>query len=70
MVMDGKDQVQIDSAGPGMVVAVAKLKDTVTGDTLCAQDAPIIYDELEPMDPCITYAVAADDKKNEEKLRR
>jgi elongation factor G len=68
LVMEGKSQVQIDSAGPGMVVALAKLKETVTGDSLCAANAPIIFAELAPIEPSITYAVTADDKKDEEKL--
>ncbi|MEN8142390.1 MAG: elongation factor G [Thermodesulfobacteriota bacterium] len=68
LVMDGKSQVQIDSAGPGMIVAVAKLKDTVTGDSLCTQDAQIVFENLNPVEPCISYAVTTDDKKDEEKL--
>jgi elongation factor G len=68
LVIDGKSQTQIDSAGPGMIVAIAKLKETVTGDSLCAADAPIIFDELVPIEPCISYAVTTADKKDEEKL--
>ena len=34
----GKEQKPIKGAGPGYIVAVAKLKDTITGDTLCVAD--------------------------------
>ena len=42
-----------------MIVAVAKLKETATGDTLCDERNPILYDPLEPMPPVISYAVSA-----------
>jgi elongation factor G len=48
-------------------VAVAKLKETTTGDTLCSQDNPIILEAPEPLSPVITYAVSAK-KGDEEKL--
>ena len=64
---EGKEQKAIESAGPGMIVAVAKLKETTTGDTLCDGSAPIVYDDLEVMEPVISYAVSAS-KGDEEKL--
>lgn len=66
-LLEGKEQKTIESAGPGMIVAVSKLKETTTGDTLCDGSAPIIYDDLEIMDPVISYAVTAR-KGDEEKL--
>ena len=66
-IPEGKDQRPVDSAGPGMIVAVAKLKETTTGDTLCDKAAPIIYDDLEVMPPVISYAIKAS-KGDEEKL--
>jgi len=68
LTMEGKTQIQVDSAGPGMIVAIAKLKETVTGDTLCSADAPIVFDELVPIEPSISYAVTTENKKDEEKL--
>ena len=64
--MEGKEQKPVDSAVPGMIVAVAKLKETTTGDTLCDENNPILYDALEPMPTVISYAVSA--AKDEEKL--
>ena len=66
--LEGKSQNPVDSAGPGMIVAVAKLKGTSTGDTLCDAKAPIVYDALEPMPYVISYAVAPAKKGDEEKL--
>ncbi len=64
---EGKGQAPVDSVGPGMIAVVAKLKDTVTGDTICAENAPIVYDRLEPVEPVISYAVSGK-KGDEEKL--
>ncbi len=64
---EGKEQRPIDAAVPGMIVAVAKLKETTTGDTLCDASAPIVYDDLELMEPVISYAVSAG-QGDEEKL--
>ncbi len=66
-VLEGREQKQVEQAIPGMIVAVAKLKETVTGDTLCDESNPIIYDVLEPIPPVISYAVSAK-KGDEEKL--
>ena len=66
-IQEGKGQQPVDSVGPGMIAVVAKLKETVTGDTLCAENAPIVYDRLEPMEPVISYAVSGK-KGDEEKL--
>ncbi len=66
-IPEGKEQRPIDSAGPGMIVAVAKLKETTTGDTLCDASAPITYDKLDVMLPVISFAITAS-KGDEEKL--
>lgn len=66
-LLEGKEQKPVDSAGPGAVVAVAKLKETVTGDSLCSASAPIVYPELEPLKPVISFAVGAK-QGDEEKL--
>lgn len=66
-IPEGKEQRPVDSVCPGMIVAVAKLKETTTGDTLCDASAPIVYDDLEVMEPVISYAIRAS-KGDEEKL--
>jgi len=66
-ILEGKNQKPVDSVGPGAIAAVAKLKETVTGDTLCDENSPIIYGPLSPITPVIAYAVTAR-KGDEEKL--
>ncbi|CAN2041255.1 Elongation factor G [Candidatus Magnetomoraceae bacterium gMMP-15] len=64
----GKEQKTINEAGPGSIIAFAKLKETSTGDTLCNESNHIIYDPVEPLPPLITYAVAAKTKGDEDKI--
>jgi elongation factor G len=66
-LIEGKEQRHIDQAGPGMIVAVAKLKETTTGDTLCGADTPLIIDPPAALKPVISYAVSAK-KGDEEKV--
>lgn len=66
-VLEGKDQKPVDSAGPGMIVAVAKLKETGTGDTLCDAAKPVLLESPEPMKPVISFAVSGK-KGDEEKV--
>jgi elongation factor G len=55
-------------AGPGSIVALAKLKNTHTGDTLCAENAPFKYDAPELPRPIISYALAPKEKGDEDKV--
>ena len=57
--LEGKEQRAVDMVGPGMIVAVAKLKETTTGDTLCDASHPIIYPSPQSFTPVISYAVHA-----------
>ncbi len=66
-IMEGKGQKPVDSVGPGMFAAVAKLKETTTGDTLCVENVPVIYDPPTPVEPVMSFAVKAK-KGDEEKL--
>ena len=66
-VLEGKEQRAVEAVGPGMIVAVAKLKETTTQDTLCDINAHIVYEPLRTFAPVISYAVSAK-KGEEEKL--
>ncbi|MFH2123793.1 MAG: elongation factor G [Pseudomonadota bacterium] len=66
-LMEGKEQRAIDMAGPGMIVAVAKLKETTTGDTICDAAHPIVYSPPQSFSPVISFAVHAK-QGEEEKL--
>jgi elongation factor G len=68
LVPQGKKQESIPSAGPGDVVAIAKLKTTRVGDTLCDEKAKVLFPGLPKVEPIITYAVRARDKNEEDKV--
>jgi len=63
----GKKQVPVTHAIPGEIVAVAKLKDTASGDTLADEKAPILYPGLVLSPPAISFAVEPKSKGDEEK---
>jgi len=67
-IMEGKKQQSIEAAGPGDIVAIAKLKETATGDTLCAEKTPIIYKPAEALPSVISYAIEAKVKGSEDKV--
>jgi elongation factor G len=66
--MQGKNQKSIESAGPGQIVSVAKLKETLTGDTLCDEKNPIVYPALTTMEPIVSMAVQPKARGDEEKI--
>jgi len=68
LCLEGKKQIPVESAGPGDIVAVAKLKETGTGDTLCRESDPVLYRPFEPLPRVISYAVEAKVKGSEEKV--
>jgi elongation factor G len=65
--LEGKKQTQVAKALAGEVIAVAKLKDTATGDTLADEKAPIQYPGFELPPPSISFAVEPKGKGDEEK---
>lgn len=68
MTVFGKEQKPVSQAGPGSVVAVAKLKKTFTGDTLCKEGSNFKFNSIDPPNPLISYAVVAKSKGDEEKI--
>ncbi|MFH1135816.1 MAG: elongation factor G [Pseudomonadota bacterium] len=68
LALEGKTQKPTEEAGPGMIAAVAKLKFTGTGDTLCDEGAPIVIPALKPLPPIVSFAVEAKNKGDEEKV--
>ncbi len=63
----GKKQVPVTHAVAGEIVAVAKLKDTATGDTLADEKAPILYPGFTQAPSAISFAVEPKSKGDEEK---
>ncbi len=66
--LEGKKQHPIKQAVAGDIVAVAKLKETVTGDTLCDPVKPIIYEPARQLLPVISYAIEPKTKADEDKI--
>ena len=64
----GKEQKAATEAGPGAIVAVAKLKETATGDTLCDSSDKIQYACTEPLPSLISFAMTAKSKGDEDKI--
>jgi elongation factor G len=68
LLMHANSREDIQEAYAGDIVALAGLKDTTTGDTLCAQNAPIILERMEFPDPVIEVAVEPKTKADQEKM--
>jgi elongation factor G len=68
LLMHANDREDIQVAYAGDIVALAGLKDTTTGDTLCAQNAPIILERMEFPEPVITLSVEPKTKADQEKM--
>ena len=68
LTIAGKDQKPVTGAGPGAIVAVAKLKETTTGDTLCDESRKVKFTPAEAMTPLISYALEAKSKGDEDKI--
>ena len=69
LYMEGKKQHPCKAKlGPGAVVAVAKLKDTATGDMLCDEKSPFILEKPVLTPAIISYALASPEKGDEDKV--
>ena len=66
--MHSNQRVDIDSCSAGDIVAVVGLKDTTTGESLCAEDAPIILESMEFADPVIDIAIEPKTKAEQDKM--
>jgi elongation factor G len=67
-VLQGKQLIGIQELHAGDIGAVAKLKDTVTGDTLAGKNANIRYPAIQLPEPSIAYAVSAKSRNDEDKM--
>ncbi len=65
--LEGKKQTPIGAALPGEIIAVAKLKDTATGDTLCDEKSAVLVEPPSRPHPVISFAVRPKSKADEEK---
>ena len=66
--MHANNREEIDQVYCGDIAAAVGLKDTTTGDTLCAEDAPIVLEQMEFPEPVISVAVEPKTKNDQEKM--
>ncbi|NUJ81936.1 elongation factor G [Methylocystis sp. FS] len=68
LLMHANNREDIKEAYAGDIVALAGLKDTRTGDTLCDMQKPVILERMEFPDPVIEIAIEPKSKADQEKL--
>ena len=64
--MHAKDRMPLEEVGAGNIVAVVGIKDSITGDSLCDADDPIILERMDFPDPVISMSIepnSADDNR-------
>ena len=68
MEMHANSREDLKAARAGDIVAIAGLKDVVTGDTLCDEKAPILLERMEFPDPVIKVAIEPNSKGDLDKM--
>ena len=66
--MQGKEQTPVSKVIPGGIGAIAKLKKTNTGDTLCDKEHPIEFNRIDYPEPIMKLAIFPKSKGDEDKL--
>ncbi|WP_107689174.1 elongation factor G [Neisseria wadsworthii] len=66
--MTAADRTEIEEVRAGDIAAAIGLKDVTTGETLCAEDAPIVLERMEFPEPVIHVAVEPKTKADQEKM--
>ncbi|MCI0131160.1 MULTISPECIES: elongation factor G [Enterococcaceae] len=66
--MHANSREEISTVYAGDIAAAVGLKDTTTGDTLCALDAPVVLESIEFPEPVIQVAVEPKSKADQDKM--
>jgi elongation factor G len=66
--MHANKRERMQEATAGNIIAVMGLKDAATGDTLCAEDHPVLLESIEFYEPVISQAIEAKTPGDQEKL--
>ena len=66
--LQGKTQTIVGDAGPGEIVALAKLKDTHINNTLCDPARKVVFPPIRFPQPVMSFAVHPHTQKDEEKI--
>jgi len=67
-VIAGKNLEKVNEAATGDIIAVVKLKETQTGDTLCDKANPIVYPPVEYPEAAIAFAIEPKSRADEDKI--
>ena len=67
-LLQGKEQKSVGTVSAGDIAAVAKLKDTATGDTLCNEKDQIVFAPMVFPEPAISSSVKPKSRSDEEKI--
>lgn len=68
LLMHANQREEIKEAYAGEIVAVVGLKDTITGDTLCSDEQPIVLEKITFPEPVISLAIEPKTKNDQEKM--
>jgi elongation factor G len=68
LLMHANQREEIKEAYAGEIVAVVGFKDTITGDTVCDKDHPIILEKITFPEPVISLAIEPKTKNDQEKM--
>ncbi|MGY6412387.1 MAG: elongation factor G [Alkalilacustris sp.] len=68
MMMHSNSREEIDWAAAGDIIALAGLKETTTGDTLCDPSKPVVLETMTFPEPVIEIAVEPKTKADQEKM--
>jgi len=66
--MHANHREEIEEAYAGEIIAIVGLKDTTTGETLCAENKPIILESMDFPEPVIRVAIEPKTKADQEKM--
>jgi elongation factor G len=70
IVLKADDRIDVDELRAGDLGAIPGLSDTLTGDTLCSEAAPVILESLYIPEPVISVAVEPKTKQDMEKMSK
>lgn len=68
LLMHANQREEVKEAYAGEIVAIVGLKDTITGDSLCDENSPIVLERISFPDPVISLAIEPQTKSDQEKL--
>ena len=68
LLMHANQREEIKEAYSGEIIAIVGLKDTITGDTLCVEDKPIVLEKISFPEPVISLAIEPKTKSDQERL--